>query len=367
VLDTLYEPLRREAFDGTEEPALLTAIQAEPDLHERLRRLLQSLAQRRGRPCAFVLDNLEAIQDLASLTVATAHAESLWFLCEVCALPVPTRMLLTGRYPVPDLPDRAVSLCPVPDAPYGDVLRRMQRLAWPPTMSVAQKRQMYQALGGNHRAIEWAAQLLKQEHQQTAELVTALEALYAPPETPAEVTHVVVEAMRQNLLFTRLRSLLTPMQDRLLRAASLYRVPVNVDGLLALATQPGQYAEDQQRLVVYALLERGHAPELDLDYFVVPPVVRELLGDHGFSPAELQTLHRAMGRYHRFQGQHVSRSLSDAVETIYHFRQAGEHAAADEIAEGVCDFYYRISNYTATRALTEEIVQRASPPLPGGH
>ena len=306
-----------------EEPSLLAAIQAEPDLRERLRRLLQSLAQRRGRPCAFVLDNLEAIQDLASLKVAEEHADSLWFLREVCALPAPTRVLLTGRYAIGDLPDGVVRQCPVPDAPYGDVLRRMQRLAWPPTMSAAEKRQMYSVLGGNHRAIEWAAQVLKQEHQQTAELVAALAALHAPPETPEEVGQVVVEAMRQNLLFARLRSLLTSTQDRLLRAASLYRVPVNEDGLLALTDQPAQSAEDWQRLANYSLLEWGHDPELALDYWLVPPVVRELLHDHGFSPSELQALHRAMGRYHRFQGQYVSRRLSDHVEAIYHFRQAG--------------------------------------------
>jgi DNA polymerase III delta prime subunit len=234
VLDTLYEPLRREAFDGMEEPSLLATIKAEPDLHERLRRLLRSLAQRRGRPCAFVLDNLEAIQDLATLKVAEEHVESLWFLREVSALPVPTRVLLTGRYALSDLPDGVVRLCPVPDAPYGDVLRRMQRLVWPPTMSAAEERQMYSVLGGNHRAIEWATQVLKQEHQQTAELVAALAALHAPPETHEEVGQVVVEAMRQNLLFARLRSLLTSTQDHLLRASSLYRVPVNGDGLLAL-------------------------------------------------------------------------------------------------------------------------------------
>jgi tetratricopeptide (TPR) repeat protein len=370
-LDKLYEPLRCEAFDGTEEPTLLPAIQTEPDLRERLRRLRQSLAQRRGRPCAFVLDNLEAIQDLASLTVATTQEgeESFWFLRQVCALPAPTRMLLTGRYPVPDLSDGVVSLCPVRDAPYGDVLQRMLRLAWPPTMSKAQKRQMYKVLGGNHRAIEWSAQVLKQEHQQAAELVTALAALHAPPKTPAEAVHVVVEAMRQNLLFTRLRDLLTPTQDHLLRAASLYRKPVNVDGLLALTVQPEQCDEDWQRLVTYALLEGSHDAELDLDYFRVPPVVCALLSDHGFSPVELQALHRAMGRYHRFHGEHVSgehvsRRLIDNSEAIYHFRQAGEHAAADEMAWGVCNFYYSLGNYTAARALTEEIVQRTSPSPP---
>ena len=238
MLDTLYEPLRREAFDGMEEPSLLAAIQAEPDLRERLRRLLQSLAQRRGRPCAFVLDNLEAIQDLASLKVAAEHADSLWFLREVCALPAPTRVLLTGRYAIGDLPDGVVRVsgarCTYGEcAPYAAARLAADHVG-------SEKRQMYSVLGGNHRAIEWAAQVLKQEHQQTAELVAALSALHAPPETPEEVGQVVVEAMRQNLLFARLRSLLTSTQDRLLRAASLYRVPVNEDGLLALTDQPAQ-------------------------------------------------------------------------------------------------------------------------------
>jgi tetratricopeptide (TPR) repeat protein len=93
-------------------------------------------------------------------------------------------------------------------------------------------------------------------------------------------------------------------------------------------------------------------------------MVRELLHDHGFSPSELLALHRAMGRYHRFQVQYVSRRCSDGVEASYHFRQAGEHTAADEMADGVSAFYYFISNYTEARALTEEIVQRVSPSPP---
>ena len=100
-------------------------------------------------------------------------------------------------------------------------------------MAIAQKRQLFRALGGNHRAIEWTSQILTQTHQQTTELMTALEDLHAPPTTPAEIAQVVVEAMRQNLLFKRLRALLSPTQEHLLRAASLYRVPVSTDGLLA--------------------------------------------------------------------------------------------------------------------------------------
>ncbi|MGE3539507.1 MAG: tetratricopeptide repeat protein, partial [Candidatus Tectimicrobiota bacterium] len=364
ALNTLYEPLRREAFDGDEEATLRQDIEAETNMREQVRRLLLSLARRRGRPCAFVLDNLEALQALDSLQVAAEHEESLWFINEVCALPAPTRVLLTGRYPLPTLRSAAVALCPVPDAPYGDVLRRMQRLDWPDGMTLAQKRQLYQSLGGNHRALEWAAQVLTQRHQQTPELVAELAAVQAPPTTPAAAVPVVLEAMRQNLLFSRLRAVLTPAQDALLRAAALYRVPVTADGLLILATGIESFEADRQRLLAYALLEGAHAPELGLDYCVVPPIVRELLKEQSWSPAQWRGLHRAMRQYHRFQGEQVSRRWSDDVEAIYHFRQAEEHSTADTLAEGVSGFYYRNSNYTAARDLTEEIVQRTTPAPP---
>lgn len=312
-LDRLEDLLWLEAFDGSEEPALLPSIQAEPDRRTRLRRMLQSLA-RRQRPCAWVLDNLEAIQDLTSLSVSPEHADSLWFVQQVCALPAPTRVLLTGRYAWPALPADVVRACPVPEAPYGDVLRRMQRLDWPASMTGAEKRQIYDVLGGNHRAIEWAAQLFTQapQHQH---LIAALAAQQAPPDTPADVARVVVEAMRQNLLFAELRAALTPAQEHLLQAAALYRVPVSEDGLLILTDQPpSQGAADWRRLEAYALLERGHDAELELDYLAVPPVVRELLGAPALSPETLHALHRRMGRYHRFQGAQVSRRWSDDVE-----------------------------------------------------
>jgi hypothetical protein len=55
-LQTLYEPLRNEAFDDSEEATLLQHIQMEPNLRARIEHMLRSLA-RRQRPCTFVLDN----------------------------------------------------------------------------------------------------------------------------------------------------------------------------------------------------------------------------------------------------------------------------------------------------------------------
>jgi tetratricopeptide (TPR) repeat protein len=361
-LSALYEPLRHHAFDGDEEPTLLRHIQMEPDLRQRIARLLQSLA-RRQPPCAFVLDNLESLQDLATLDMATGHGDSLWLLRTVCALPPPTRVLLTGRYPLSALPGD-IQVCPVPDAPFGDVLAKMNRLRWPQPLAAHEKREIYQVLGGNHRALEWTAQVLAQQQTPTHELVTALRQLQAPPTTPRQAVAAVLEAMRENLLFAHLRDHLSPAQDRLLRTACLLRVPVNEDGLLAIESQPEHHDANRSRLVAYALLEHANDPRVNLDYFIVPPVVKELVGDLKFNATELQELHRALGQYHRFQGEHLSRRVRDYVEAIRHFRQAGAHHAADALAETVCGFYYRRSNYADASALSAEIVTRDAPPPP---
>jgi CHAT domain-containing protein/AAA ATPase-like protein len=113
--ETLFEALRQQAFDGEEEPSLQPAIQAEPNLRERLRRLLLSLAKRPARPCAFVLDNLEVLQDTCTLAFLPEHDDSRWFTETVLALPPPTRVLLTGRYALTDL--HVAAQCPLPDAP----------------------------------------------------------------------------------------------------------------------------------------------------------------------------------------------------------------------------------------------------------
>ena len=367
-LGMLYELLRQEAFDGHEDAALLPDIQAEPDPRKRIARLLTSLAQRE-HPCAFVLDNLESLQDMYTLEVPTEHEESLWFLDEVCSLPSPTRVLLTGRYALRDLPEGAVQVCRVPDAPYGDVLRRMNRLDWPAQIGAEkvgaeQKRTIYQRLGGNHRALEWMAQLVVEGVERAEPLMAALEAVQTPLGTPEEATEVVLEAMRQNLLFTALRGQLTPEQDRLLRAASLYRVPFTADGLLAVDNRPELHEASRTRLLEYSLLEMAYEPSLELEYFLAPPVVRELLGAPGFEGEEQQGLHEAIGKYHRFQGRYLSRRWSDYLEAIHHFRLAGKHEAADELAETVAGFYQRIGNFAEAKDLCEEIVERAAPAAP---
>ncbi|MGE0087775.1 MAG: tetratricopeptide repeat protein [Desulfococcaceae bacterium] len=359
-LHTLYEPLREQAFDGEEEPTLQDFIAKESDRKEIIRRVLVSLANRKNRPLAIVLDNLESLQDME--TLAINRAQSLWFLKTVCQLPAPVRILLTGRYTIADLAG-TVAECPVNQAPYADILCRMERLNLHSRISLAEKRRVYAVLGGNHRAVEWMAQLMNDAQQKAKEILTALEKLKAPPDTPEIMMETVLEAMRENLLFSELLKRLSPAQNRVLCAASLYRVPVNEDGLTAIGEKPEMLAENRNRLLDYSLLEKAWNPVIKMDYFLVPPVVKSLL-KHGFREEELKDLHEKMGRYHRFQGKHVSKIYQDYIEAVYHFRLAEKHVEADELANYVADFYYRISSFAEANALAKEIVERKEPPAP---
>lgn len=362
----LLEALRREAFDNgldaAAEEALRAALSAERDPRERARRLLLSLATR-PRPLCLLLDNLETLQETRTLAFRPEHADSRWLIQTALDLPAPTRVLLTGRYALDGMPVDAH--CPVGDAPLGDVLQRLGRLDWPAGLGGDVKRAIHARLGGNHRAIEWVARLLADRAAEPEELLAALAAQQAPPDTPEVAVDVVLQGMRQNLLFGELRTQLTPAQDHLLRAASHYRIPVTEDGLRAVAGDRTTLEPDRDRLLAYALLEPSRDAALGLDFYQVPPIVCELLGaDRAFPEAEGRSLHAAMGRYHRFQGAHVTRTWTDDLEAIHHLRAAGEHEAADALAEPVAGFYYHRGGFAEALALVAPIVQRMAPAPP---
>jgi len=368
-LNNLFEPLRKNAFDGEEEDSLKHVMETETDIRERIRRLLLSLAKRKSHPLALILDNLEILQNTDTLKIA--DEQSLWLIKTVCELPAPARILLTGRYAIPELPQHAVSVCQLKQAPYADILRRLERLHIE-HISRQDKSRMYEILGGNHRAVEWMAQLMNDADNKAKLLIAVMEKLDAPANTPEEKIATVIQAMREDLLFDTIRKQLTPAQDRLLCAAALYRVSVNEDGLRMIDDTPPRNGEgstddhdnNRKRLVDYSLLEKARDAEWNWDCFMVPPVVKSLLKDGCFDAEELKIIHEKMGRYHRFQGKNVSKIYQDYIEAVYHFRIAGKHVEADELAEDVAGFYYRISSFAEANQLAKDIVERKEPPAP---
>ncbi len=83
-LNTVAEVIRQETFDGTEPPGLQDRVNMSTTVGEQLQLMLTALANRSDRPCAFVLDNLESLQELGSLDVSSEHADSLQLLQTIC-------------------------------------------------------------------------------------------------------------------------------------------------------------------------------------------------------------------------------------------------------------------------------------------
>ncbi len=328
------------------------------DRRDRLQTMLQLLA---SRPLALLLDNLESLQELETLAFTPDADDGRWLVETVCALPPSVRVILTGRYTLPEID---VQTCPVTQAPWGDVLKRMSRLHWPADWSAAQKRGLYETLGGNHRALEWTSHLIHNRTPDDAqELLAALQRVDVAPETPEQTTAVVREAMRHDLLLERLAASLPASARRLLERATLYRTAVIEDGLQMIDAESTTHAADRRALVDRGLLEQSHVPQFDVDVFEVPPVVRELLQAE-LSEADRADLHRRMGDYHRRMGSRITRRWTDYLEAVHHFRAAGCHTEADALAEPLCDMYYRTGNRAAALALTAAITTRDKPAVP---
>ncbi|NQU05420.1 MAG: tetratricopeptide repeat protein [Calditrichaeota bacterium] len=322
------------------------------------------LFAKEGRHCCFVLDNLESIQDDKTLELDPDDEESAWFLKTVCNLQDHAHVILTGRYTIKGISELQLTHCELHDAPYSDILHRLRRLKVSGMLDSEQKLWMYKTLGGNHRAIEWTACLLAEKDVDSDQLRKAIEDTSVPTNTPKGAVEAVLAGMRQNLLLSTLRKNLTPEQDRLLRAACLYRVPVNYDGLHLLDMDSVDHDANRQRLLDYKVILTSYDERIDMNHFFVPPIVRELLKGDVFDETEFKVLNTVAGKYHKFQGEHVSRYYYDYIEAIFHFRLAGGHESADALAKNVAGFYYNRSYFKMVNEMCEEIVNRKAPPPP---
>ncbi|MBA3967837.1 MAG: hypothetical protein H0X47_19090, partial [Nitrospirales bacterium] len=279
----VYETLRREAFsDQIEQTDLLTQVQIEPDPHRRIGLLLQALGTGQ-QAYTFILDNLESIQALDSLTVLPEFQESLWFIQEVAQLQFPTRKIFTGRYPLQVLDQYGVHALTDPGAPFGDVLQKMNRISSLRVLPPSTKREVYGVLGGNHRAIEWLGQTLEHDSTQPQVLLHSLENLHTPAHTAKEATQIVLSRLRENLVFDQLRKHISAEEDYLLRAGTLLRIPVTLDAFRAITQNPDHTGTCVTSLVNYTLLESSVDPATELIFYEFPPVIREFLEDPGFT------------------------------------------------------------------------------------
>ncbi|MCB0264956.1 MAG: CHAT domain-containing protein, partial [Calditrichaeota bacterium] len=188
----------------------------------------------------FVFDNLEDFQQAPGEGFQPENQDMfdlLHSLCEQRHYPV----LLTGRYPIPGLPNvKAVDLT---QAPLNDYWRRCQQLQLASLHRHLPEQAgsffetvkwLHNTLGGNYRALEF---LEKQLTETPETLEKTLESMEAIEQELAKGASVAVENMRENLKFEMLSSLVSETEMTTLQLLGAFDLPVTP---LALHLQTGK-------------------------------------------------------------------------------------------------------------------------------
>ncbi|MEU8976016.1 tetratricopeptide repeat protein [Streptomyces monashensis] len=343
-VDAILDRLRRRLvlLCGSEESSgahpLRRAVMtlAEPTLHWAKR--LEVLRGCCARPL-LVVDNAEDNLDAERLPSDRELAEFLAVWARHHAL------IVTSRYPfyVPGVD--AHHLGPLS---WQETRKLMWRLPGVDVLTSQQKREVWNRLGGHPRSLEYLDALLRDGHGRFDDVTARLRAATAgrrPPgadlgELLAETGALIGEDVLLPQLIERVDAV--PLGKDLLVGASVYRLPVDTDGLASvLAAAPG--AEEHPPVpegmagALAALLRLGLVASDSPGYAVHRWTTGTLAGLAG--QERLRTLHERAAEYWARRSRAVSEPteyIQQVIEARYHWLAAGHVKGAIECTKRVC-------------------------------
>ncbi|MCK6561391.1 tetratricopeptide repeat protein [bacterium] len=328
---------------------------------DRLEVMLDALA---ASPTLFIFDNLETCLGLATRRFLPEHAPTEALIAGAQRLSGPVWTLLTCRYALESDKLKNTAPAELPEASLGDILRFMRQWSWPETVAAADKKEMYQTLGGNFRSIEWLSGLLTAREQTWARLQQKFVGLQPPGDTPRAALQTVVEAMRRDPVFDELIAPLTPAEKLLLQRLTLEPRPLIIDGLYALWDENDHLETAITHFNNYALLETAHAFGTDLPTYRVPPLVAELLNREPLRKEVQRDTHARLGRYWRFAGKKFTCLISDDLAAFEHFTAANLQEEADEMLESLSSNFHRWQQFDRVVSLLLPFIQRRGETTP---
>lgn len=315
----------------------------------------------------FMFDNLESFQKEPGEDFAEEYSdikEVIAYLCErqIC------HMILTCRYPVPGFNDlRSFDLnqvgfndfwkkCLYIDVGFIHIYLREKAsiekardgfLARPGVKYIDVGKLLHDTFGGNYRALEFFDSLIKENPDKIHESLDSLEKFRI---SSKEASDQVKNQMSQNLIFSKLMSLLSSDQQRVLELLSHFRIPVQQFALqLQIQCQPDAYSTEFKTILAalhrLTLIEITINQEIKLLYYYVSPIVKTLLDYHHEIENPYSFSHEQAGIYYYDNKQNIKVDLIILEEAFYHFYKSGNKEKVHEIGDRLSWFYYERSLY----------------------
>jgi len=294
----------------------------------------------------FIFDNLESFQSPDGVGGDFLPEYGMeWDIIQTLAeagLP----LILTGRYPLPELPNlRTVSLHE-PTRPdfavkcrYLDITEKIP----PGEAGKPVFETLFRSFGGNYRALEYFDQLYREKKETFGEVLDTLEDFIekhrADPKFP-------LTRMSENLVFERLLGLLDAPARRVLGLLVHFRRPVLPLAVEMQDAALSDIATTLERLSGLTLAEKstgaeGHA------FFYVPTLTRRLLEHAGVIASDFSD--QKAGEYYDYVVENVTSLVADLEEAFFHFVQAGDIEKANKTGEQ--SIYFLCNNSQFQNAL----------------
>ncbi|MBK8969240.1 MAG: CHAT domain-containing protein [Lewinellaceae bacterium] len=303
----------------------------------------------------FIFDNLESFQSADGGGAFLPEFDMEWDIIKTLA-EVGLPLILTGRYPLPELPGLRTVELHEPTRPdfamkcrYLDISEKIP----PGEAGKPVFKTLFRSFGGNYRALEYFDQLYREKKEAFGEVLETLDAFIekhrADPNFP-------LTRMSENLVFERLLSLLDAPARRALGLLAHFRRPVLP---LAVEMQDSAYSGGDSRdsggdlksppeyatlthLSNLTLAEKTTGPNGHA-FFYVPTLTRLLLERAGLVAPDFSD--QKAGEYYDYVVENVTNLVADLQEAFFHFLQAKDVGKVNKTGERLTDFLYNNSQY----------------------
>lgn len=304
----------------------------------------------------FIFDSLETFQSEPGKAFAEKYQDLAMVIDYLCCTHK-YYLILTCRYPVPEF--KNLWSLDLNQVSFNDFWKKCNTLeiyrlqepqpgsgeplkveAAPPLEALIML--LYEACGANYRALEFWDRLGAAHPGTGNELRRRLETFREAMATPRER---ISEHLGLNLVFAQLPSLLEPETRLILYLLAQFQLPVQS---LALQMQVPEELipflhKTLQSLQELALVEVSLDRELNLPYYYVAPLVKDLLKFNDFKDGEVWFSPQKAGLYHYHHSENVVFTLVDLEAAFEYFCTSPDPAKVKELGDRISKIYYDLS------------------------